>query len=236
PRACTTSTAPRSTLRPAFVATASSSTIPTSMIAVDAGSPSPFDRSVIPLSNEANLMPGAAHEAPADLSAFDPRLDHFSRLRLVPAVRLDRDALESAYLDRSREVHPHRFATAEPSTRRRAMEHASTVNEASRTLRDAAKPSEHHVKLGGIDLDSSDPGTGAPHPDQSFLMAMIERREALDDALDEGSEALEALRDSVEDERDSEVEAAMAVLEADDVRTAARRLVTARYLARYLEE
>ena len=188
------------------------------------------------MSNEANSPTGAAEAAPANLPAFDPGVDHFARLGLRPAIRLDREALEAAYLERSRTTHPDRFATAAPSLRRLAMEHASAVNEAYRTLRDGVRRAEYVVKLGGIDLDSSDPERGAPHPDQSFLMEMIERREALDDARDEGEDALEDLRDAVEDERDAEVEAAMAALERDDVKSAARRLVTARYLARYLEE
>lgn len=75
------------------------------------------------------------------------------------------------------------------------MEHAAALNEAYAVLRQRTGRAEYLVKLGGIDLDSSEPGQGAPQPTQVFLIDMIERREGLDDARAEGRDALEDARD-----------------------------------------
>lgn len=181
--------------------------------------------------------PASASASP--LGRVDPSLDHFERLGLERRWDLRRDDVESAYLDRSRQVHPDRFSGADDETRRRALDHTSLLNEAHEVLRSPLRRAEYLVKLGGIDLDSSEPGRGAPHPDQAFLMDMIERRERLEAARGDAS-ALDALRDATEDEREREFDAAVDALAASEgkasVEVAARHLVTVRYLDRFLEE
>lgn len=167
------------------------------------------------------------------LEAFDPSLDHFARLGLERGWKLDRDALEQHYLERSRRYHPDRFVGADSATRRAALEHSSAVNTAYRTLRDPVSRAEYLVKLGGIDLDSSDPHTGAPRPEQAFLIEMIERREGLEHA---SRQQLDTLRDEVEAEMDEVFDRALAAIEQADVRTAAAALVHRRYLDRFLHE
>jgi len=168
-----------------------------------------------------------------ELEPFDPSLDHFARLGLERGWKLDRDALERRYLERSRQIHPDRFVGADSGTRRAALEHSSAVNTAYRTLRDPVARAEYLVKLGGIDLDSSDPHTGAPRPEQSFLIEMIERREQLEDA---SPAKLDALRDAIEAEIDEVFDRALAALGRGDVRAAAAALVHRRYLERFLNE
>lgn len=167
------------------------------------------------------------------LEPFDPKLDHFTRLGLERAWKIDRDALERGYLERSRRYHPDRFVGADPTTRRTALEHSAAINTGYRTLRDPVARAEYLVKLGGIDLDSSDPHTGAPRPEQALLLEMIERRERLEDA---SSSAREAVRDEVEAEIDEVFDRALAALERQDTRAAAAALVHRRYLDRFLNE
>ncbi len=181
-------------------------------------------------------MTSSEASPPAPLERFDPSRNHFERLGLAPAVALDREALESAYLERSRRVHPDRFVTADAATQRLAMEHAAAVNEAYQVLRSPLRRAEYLVKLGGIDLDSSDAGTGAPKPTQAFLIEMIERREGLEAATEAGLEALEDLADELADEREAIVDAAVKALESGEVAKAAEALVHARYLARLADE
>ena len=119
---------------------------------------------------------------PASLDDFDPTLTHFERLGVEARVAVDREGLESNYLERSKQVHPDRFVLAASGVQRLAMEHAAALNEAYTVVRDATQRAEYLVKLGGIDLDSSDEAGGAPEPTQSFLIDMIERREALESA------------------------------------------------------
>jgi molecular chaperone HscB len=170
------------------------------------------------------------------LAPFDPSLDHFARLGLARGHAIDRDALEDRYLASSRRVHPDRFAGADASTRRAALEHSAALNEAYRVLRDAVLRAEYLVRLGGVDLDSSDPHTGAPHPEQRFLIEMIERRERLEDVVGAGADALAELRDEVEAELEQVFARAVAALDHDDVRAAAAALVHRRYLRRFLDE
>lgn len=168
-----------------------------------------------------------------ELEPFDPSLDHFARLGLERGWKLDRDALERRYLERSRQVHPDRFVGADSGTRRAALEHSSAVNTAYRTLRDPVARAEYLVKLGGVDLDSSDPHTGAPRPEQSFLIEMIERREQLEDLT---PTRRDALRDAIEAEIDEIFDRALAAIGRGDVRAAAAALVHRRYLERFLNE
>ncbi len=150
------------------------------------------------------------------------------RFEIDPAV------LEREYLQRAAAVHPDRVAGGTSSQRREAMERSAKVNEAYRTLRDPVRRAEYLVKLGGIDLDSSDPVGGAPSMDQAFLVEMIERRELVEQARASGT--LDELRAKVEDELDAVFDEAVARLREGDVQAAARGLVERRYLQRLLDE
>lgn len=159
--------------------------------------------------------------------------DHFARLGLVRGFAIDRDALERAYLDHASRAHPDRVIAASSEVRRAAMEDSSAINVAYRVLRDPVARAEYLVALAGIDLDSNDRRTGAPHPDQAFLIEMIERRDQLDDA---SAEQLATLREGVEAELDEHFDAALAALEAGETSNAALALVHRRYLQRFLDE
>lgn len=171
------------------------------------------------------------------LAAAPEQAPHFFAIFGIDCQhKLDRDGLEQAYLQLSQKHHPDRFAAADTRTQRVAMERSSLINNAYRTLRDPVRRAEYLVKLGGIDLDSTDPATGAPHPDQAFLIEMIEQREHLAEAKAAGASGLEAFRDQVEEHADTTLDEAIEAIEGGDIRLAARHLVTHRYLRRLLEE
>ena len=178
-----------------------------------------------------------AAESPSasELVSPDPELDHFSRLGLEPRWGLDRGALESSYREQSKVVHPDRFVNADSRQKRLAMEHSSLINEAYATLRDPVRRAEYLVKLGGIDLDSTDPERGAPHPSQAFLIEMIEHRERLEEASGKPDQ-LDALRDEIEGGADDALDQAVDALDEGELRPAAEHLITHRYLRRFLEE
>lgn len=178
----------------------------------------------------------AAAASPSPFSASEPVSDHFARFGLPRAWRIDRDALEAAYLSRAAAVHPDRFVGAPVAEQRAAMEESTALNEGYRVLRDPGRRAEYLCKLGGIDLDVTGGPGGAPHMDQVFLMDMIERREAVETARVAGAAKLDALRDEVEAEADDVLDAAVDALEADDVFDAAKKLVARRYLQRLLDE
>jgi molecular chaperone HscB len=183
-----------------------------------------------------NVAPHLDADPHGGLEPFDPKLDHFARFGLEPSWRLDRNLLEDRYLEGSRRVHPDRHANADAATRRAALEHSSALNHGYAVLRDGVRRAEYLVKLGGIDLDSSDPATGAPHPEQSFLIEMIERRERLEQVTAAGEDALSELREEVEAELEAIFDRAIEALERGEMRAAAAALVHRRYLDRFLHE
>ncbi len=170
-------------------------------------------------------------------SLFEPEAaDHFARLGLPRQFSVDRDALEDAYLDRAKRVHPDRFATAPVAERRVAMERSAALNEGYRIVRDPVQRAEYLVKLAGIDVDSSDPQSGAPHMDQAFLIAMIERREEVEQARARGAVALGELRARVDAQLEDVFDRAIDELEAGRIEPAALGLVERRYLQRLIDE
>ncbi|MCA9657445.1 MAG: Fe-S protein assembly co-chaperone HscB [Myxococcales bacterium] len=162
--------------------------------------------------------------------------DFFAVFGVERAYAIERDALEERYLELSAAAHPDRFAGASAGERRRAVERASVINEAYRTLRDPVRRAEYLVKLGGIDLDRTDPERGAPDPGKAFLIEMIELREALEEAQGAGVAAVDGLREQIEARADEALDAGIDAITAGDVRGAARHLVVHRYLHRFLDE
>jgi len=162
--------------------------------------------------------------------------DFFACFGIPRAYAIDRDALEDRYLDLSREAHPDRVAGGSPREQRLAVERASQINVAYRTLRDPVGRAEYLVKLGGFDLDLTDPQRGAPDPGQSFLIEMVELRESLEEAQAAGPAAVDRLRDAIEERIEGHLDAGIDALEADDIRGAAMQLVLHRYLRRFLDE
>ncbi|MCX4242862.1 Fe-S protein assembly co-chaperone HscB [Paraliomyxa miuraensis] len=163
-------------------------------------------------------------------------MDHFGLLGLPRQYAIDRDALERAYLERAQAAHPDRFVGASSAEQRSAMERSASLNEGYRVLRDPVRRAEYLCRLAGIDVDSSEPEGGAPAMGQAFLMEMIERREAVEDARREGPSALDELRDGVEGELDDALDRAVSALQQGDSRRAAEALVERRYLQRLLDE
>lgn len=157
-------------------------------------------------------------------------VDYFGLLGLERRWQLDRAALERSYLERSQASHPDGFVGQDSATQRAAMERSSQLNQGYRILRDPVLRAEYLVKLGGIDLDSSDPRTGAPRPGQDFLIEMIELRER----LAEGD--VSAVRDEIEVRAEQSLDAGIAALDKGDVAVAARELVARRYFQRFLDE
>jgi molecular chaperone HscB len=181
-------------------------------------------------------MSAAAATASQPSAEFDPAADYFTIFGLPVRFDVDRDDVETRYLALAQAVHPDRFVGADSGTRRQAMERATALNEGYKVLRDPVMRAEYLVKLGGIDLDSSDPKTGAPAMNQAFLMDMIERREQVAEARAAGPAALDELRDGVEDEIDELMESVEAQLRSGETATAARTLVVRRYLQRLIDE
>ena len=101
----------------------------------------------------------------------------FETLGLAPSFELDVSALEQRQRELNRAVHPDRHAGKPPAERREALSRAMDINQAFRTLRDAAARAEVLFELCGIhevgERTVSDP---------ALLSEMLEQRELLDEA------------------------------------------------------
>lgn len=105
----------------------------------------------------------------------DLRENHFELFGLPVQYRVDRPALEAAYGELQRLVHPDRFASASDQERRISMQQAAHVNEAYRVLKDPLARASYLLELRGFDAA----GASRTQQDPAFLMRQMELREAL---------------------------------------------------------
>jgi molecular chaperone HscB len=96
-------------------------------------------------------------------------------LGLTPAFSIDTKALEEAYIDIQRRVHPDRFASGDSLGQREAAQWAALANDAYRTLRQPARRAHYLVTRHGIDLETCTLPEG-------FLFTQLELREKVANA------------------------------------------------------
>ena len=111
--------------------------------------------------------------------------NHFELFHLPVNFQLDVPALDNAYREVQREVHPDRFASAPATEQRFAAQWATQVNEAYQTLRSPLKRGRYFLKVHGIDTEEES-NTAMP---VEFLMQQMGWREAVVEARDKKDEA-----------------------------------------------
>jgi len=153
----------------------------------------------------------------ANLSGFD---DYFALFQLKPQFKIDRQALESAYLTVQQKVHPDMHAQASDSDKRVSMQLSALANSAYRTLMNPIQRGLYMCARNGVDPQLE---TNTAMPAQ-FLMQQMEWRETLDDVRDQPSE-LDQLYKEVEQTRANLLkEVELAIDEANDFELAAKQL------------
>ncbi len=107
--------------------------------------------------------------------------DLFAVLGVPRRQDLAPEELERHFHERSRVVHPDRFARATPAERRAALERATQLNHAYRTLRDPWRRAEHLLSLVDQAAPASDGAEEAATAaeDHAFLEEQLLAREAL---------------------------------------------------------
>jgi len=169
---------------------------------------------------------------------------YFDAFGLKPTVDVELPGLERAYRERSLQVHPDRFTTAQARERRFALEQSTLLNDAYRTLKDRASRAFYLLKLNGLDLSREDAGTQKDMP-HAFLEEVMALREALDGHRERGElEAALEMAGDVSVRRSTalaEADASLRQLLAKPQNTAARTdashaLARVRYFTRFLEE
>jgi molecular chaperone HscB len=111
--------------------------------------------------------------------------DYYSLFDLPREFALDRAELERRFRERSRQLHPDRFARAEPKERRLSLERATRLNDAHRVLKDWRLRAAYLLKLAGQDVF----GEGRTFADPEFLEEQLEWRESLALARADGDAA-----------------------------------------------
>ena len=154
----------------------------------------------------------------------------FATLGLSPQMGLDRKALDKAYRDLSRKVHPDRFGQTSRLERKLALEQTTHVNDAYRTLKKPRTRAEYLMGLNGHKTGAEDDRIDDP----MFLMEMLELREALDD----GSADRDVLRDKVAGYRKDALNVVATYIDEQrgDTDEALMALKKLRFYERFLEQ
>jgi molecular chaperone HscB len=161
--------------------------------------------------------------------------NHFATLGVEERFDLDSEGLEARYRERSREVHPDRFASGSPSERIQSITAATELNEAFRTLKMPVPRAEHLLALRGGAIADNEP---VP---QDFLVEILELREGLDVAKRGGdAAAVERMETEMRARYDRALarvgELFTAVGQGGDLDAIKRQLVKLRYFQRFLDE
>ena len=111
--------------------------------------------------------------------------DYFELFGLPTQFALDNEALNATWRQLAARVHPDRYATAGAAERRVAMQWASTINDAYRTLKSPIERARYLCERAGCDLQTE----SNTRMDGGFLMRQMEWREQIDDLRKEGDVA-----------------------------------------------
>jgi molecular chaperone HscB len=104
--------------------------------------------------------------------------NHFDLFHLPISFQMDSAALDVAYRDVQREVHPDKFTTASDAEKRLAAQWATRANEAYQTLKSPLNRGRYFLKIHGIETEEES-NTAMP---LEFLMQQMEWREAVVEA------------------------------------------------------
>jgi molecular chaperone HscB len=152
-------------------------------------------------------------------TTIDFSRNHFELFGLPARFAVDGAALEHAYREMQRSVHPDRYAAADDAQKRLALQASARANEAYRTLRDPVARAEYLLSLRGVDAA----GDSDTRLSVAFLTRQLERREAAEEATharDAG--ALAALVDEVRREADALATEVAPLLDACDLAAPSR--------------
>lgn len=165
----------------------------------------------------------------ANLSGFD---DYFALFQLKPQFKIDRQALESAYLTVQQKVHPDMHAQASDSDKRVSMQLSALANSAYRTLMNPIQRGLYMCGRNGVDPQLE---TNTAMPAQ-FLMQQMEWRETLDDVRDHPSK-LDELYKEVEQTRANLLKEVEASIDgANDFELAAKQLRALLFIDKFSAE
>jgi molecular chaperone HscB len=174
-------------------------------------------------------------------------VDLFAVLGQAARFTVDLPAAEAAYKDLSRQVHPDRFATADPRARRASLARTVQLNQAWRTIKDPVRRAEYLLLRAGIDVGEKkaapgdeDKGTHKVAAPPAFLLEILELNDELSAAKRAGDAVKVAfMADEMRARARQSLKAIGAALDAGapgQLEEAARSLVALRYYQRFIDQ
>ncbi len=155
--------------------------------------------------------------------------DPFELLGLQPAFDVDLAALERAFFERSKAVHPDKVAGAPAAERVAQLTKARALNDAYQLVKKPVPRAEYLLARAGLAIGDNE------RLDPTQIMEVLEAREEL--AASRGDAAkVEKLQAGMQERRRAAVEQLSALFAANDHEGVKRVLINLRYIDRYLEE
>ena len=157
--------------------------------------------------------------------------DAFGLLGLPAQFDLDPKVIEQAFFERSKELHPDRFAQAPASERVAALSRSRALNDAYQVLKKPVARAEYLLARAGMTIGDNE------RVEPELLMEILELREELAEArVARQLPRVQKLRDVMAARRDQAVRSLAPLFERHDLPAIKKQLIVLRYLDRYLEE
>lgn len=170
-------------------------------------------------------------ERASSSSAAAGQTDAFGLLGLPAQFDLDPKTIEQAFHDRSKELHPDRYASAPAAERVAVLSKSRALNDAYKTLKSPVGRAEYLLVRAGVSIGDNE------RLDPTFLMEILELREELAQArVAKRTSEIEKLCAEMKAKRKKSVDALTPLFEANDLAAIKEQLILLRYINRYLEE
>ena len=157
--------------------------------------------------------------------------DAFGLLGLPAQFDLDPAVIERAFFDKSKELHPDRFANAPAAERVAALSRSRALNDAYQTLKKPVPRAEYLLARAGVTIGDNE------QLDPTFLMEILELREELAEArVAKRTSEIEKLCGAMKARRKAALDALPPLFAANDLAAIKEQLILLRYVDRYLEE
>lgn len=157
--------------------------------------------------------------------------DPFALLGLAPGYDVDLAALERAFFERSKAVHPDRVAGSSAAERVAVLSRSRALNDAYQLIKRPVSRAEYLLARAGVTIGDNE------RLEPAFLMEILELREELAEARAAGQLArVGELQRAMKARRAEALDALPPLFAAGDLAAIKERLILLRYVNRYLEE
>lgn len=157
--------------------------------------------------------------------------DAFGLLGLPAQFDLDPAVIERAFHDKSKDLHPDRFASAPAAERVAALSRSRALNDAYKTLKSPVGRAEYLLAKAGVKIGDNE------QLDPTFLMDILEMREELAEArVAKRLTHIEQCQREMTLRKQNVVGELAKLFEANNLAAIKEKLILLRYIDRYLEE